>query len=304
MNIIRQREIDIMIKLNGEEVKFTKFPNGETLLNHKELVTLVGKYSHDISFKYEDDSDLIKLMLLKNYLDECRFERVCLTIYYMPYSRMDRSENNSPFTLKYISRFINSLEFYNVEVIEPHSDVTCALIDRAEANFINFYLLPTVMEMETFDKEKDYVVFPDFGASRRYKNMNLPNVLIGDKKRDFGTGVISKLDLIGDTDNGKKTYGRSAIIVDDLSSYGGTFINMADRLREEGFVNVYLLVAHAENKIFERNERTGKLLFEHVEKIYTTDTILTDYENIEYYTFNNQLTVFNIEDVLDVQNNF
>ena len=284
-----------MILVNRKEVEFIKFPNGETQIKVDSLPER-GWLIQSISLKYENDSDLIKLMLVKNYLDACdRLSTDKLIIYYMPYSRMDRSENGSPFTLKYITNFINSLGFKKVVVIEPHSDVTPALLNNAESLYINFDLIEKVKEEVLFNEDKDYIVFPDAGASKRYSKMKARNTLFCNKIRDFETGDIKGLELVGDT---SKAYGRTAIIVDDLSSYGGTFIHTADRLREEGFVEVNLLVAHAENSIFERNERTGKLLFEHVDKIFTTDSILTKQNEWQNKKFESQLKIYNIEGVL------
>jgi len=284
-----------MILVNRKEVEFIKFPNGETQIKVDSLPER-GWLIQSISLKYENDSDLIKLMLVKNYLDACdRLSTDKLIIYYMPYSRMDRSENGSPFTLKYITNFINSLGFKKVVVIEPHSDVTPALLNNAESLYINFDLIEKVKEEVLFNEDKDYIVFPDAGASKRYSKMKSRNTLFCNKIRDFETGDIKGLELVGDT---SKAYGRTAIIVDDLSSYGGTFIHTADRLREEGFVEVNLLVAHAENSIFERNERTGKLLFEHVDKIFTTDSILTKQNEWQNKKFESQLKIYNIEGVL------
>lgn len=283
-----------MISLSGMEVKFENFPNGET-----RLVTagLPQEFMHvrRMIFKYENDSDLIKLMILKNYLDSKRVVINNLVIAYMPYSRMDRSENGSPFTLKYVTNFINGLNFERVTVVEPHSDVTCALLDRAEAKYINFDLVEKVKQEVLFNDEKDYIVFPDAGASKRYSKMKVQNTLFCNKVRDFATGEIRGLELVGDT---SKAYGRTAIIVDDLSSYGGTFIATADRLRQEGFVEINLLVAHAENSIFKRNDRTGKLLFEHVDKIFTTDSILTAQNDWANKKFEPQLKIYNIKDIL------
>jgi len=284
-----------MILVNRKEVEFIKFPNGETQIKVDSLPER-GWLIQSISLKYENDSDLIKLMLVKNYLDACdRLSTDKLIIYYMPYSRMDRSENGSPFTLKYITNFINSLGFKKVVVIEPHSDVTPALLNNAESLYINFDLIEKVKEEVLFNEDKDYIVFPDAGASKRYSKMKARNTLFCNKIRDFETGDIKGLELVGDT---SKAYGRTAIIVDDLSSYGGTFIHTADRLREEGFVEVNLLVAHAENSIFERNDRTGKLLFEHVDKIFTTDSILTKQNEWQNKKFESQLKIYNIEGVL------
>src|SRR5437763_13037552 len=106
-----------MILLNGKEVEFSTFPNGET---HFKNAGLKVDSMNMVSFKYTNDSDLVKLMFLKNYLDHYSI-RNTLIIYYMPYSRMDRSEGGSPFTLKYVANFINSLKFNSIQVIEPHS---------------------------------------------------------------------------------------------------------------------------------------------------------------------------------------
>lgn len=279
-----------MIKVNGNEVQFEEFPNGETRIV-EDSVSLLDFGRQTISFKYESDSDLIKLMFVKSFIDSRKktssiFE---LTIYYMPYSRMDRSENGSAFTLKYIADFINGLKFDRVKVIEPHSDVTPALLNSVEAKYINFDLLPIVMKEVGFDKEEDFIMFPDAGASKRYHNMrDIKNVLIGHKSRNFQTGKITDFNLVGDFEG----TGNKVIIVDDLSSYGGTFVHSAKALREEGFEEIYLLVAHAENSIFK-----GKL-FNYVDKVFTTDSILTEQNFWQNQKYEPQLRVFELKDIL------
>lgn len=276
-----------MILLNGKEVQFETFPNGETKViideNNIEIVNL-------ISFKYKGDSDLIKLMFVKRYLDDHELSVMnYLYIYYMPYSRMDRVEGNSVFTLKYISDFINNLKFERVEVIEPHSDVTAALLNNVKAKFINFDLLPLVMKDVGFDKEKDYLFFPDAGAQKRYHSLLGFKQLVGYKHRDFETGEIKSLQVVGEVPYEK----RKIIIVDDLSSYGGTFLHSGNKLKELGFKEIYLLVAHAEDSIFK-----GKLLKDDspITKIFTTNSIITQngvWENTQY---NDRLQVFKLEE--------
>jgi len=278
-----------LILINGEEVVFKKFPNNETKLIHDNLIGLPE--SGVISFKYEDDSDLIKLFLLKHYLDEHYLDisnDYHLLIYYMPYSRMDRSEDESPFTLRYVSRLINSLGFKAVSIVEPHSNVTTALIDNSNALYVNERLVKIVIEELNLDMNSDYIMYPDAGASSRYKNFKYPNVIIGNKQRDFSTGDIKGLQLIGDIKHNSKR----VLIVDDLSSYGGTFVQSAKKLREHGFKEVYLLIAHAENSIFKGE------LFEHIDKVFATDSILTEQSNWENKKFESQLHIYKIEDIV------
>lgn len=275
-----------MILLNGKEVEFGTFPNGETLFRKDGLQI----HSHNmVSFKYENDSDLIKLMFLKSYIDGHKTKNT-LIVYYMPYSRMDRSENDSPFTLKYVANFINSLKFDYIEVIEPHSDVTCAVLNNARPNYVNYRLINKVMEEVGFDPNHDSIVFPDSGAQKRYSSLKFNNILIGNKKRDFETGRITSLDIIGEGGNGN-----TAIIVDDLSSYGGTFLITADVLKQKGFDNIYLLVGHAEDSIFK-----GGIFKEKspITKVFTTNSIISTplvWTNVQY---RDKIKVYDIQDLI------
>ena len=275
-----------MIKLNGRVVNFTSFPNGETKLDNGDLILLPR--NNEITFKYESDGDLIKLMFVKKYLDHEFDFLIRLTVLYMPYSRMDRSVDRSPFTLKYVSDFINYLDFCDVTIIEPHSYVTSNSIANSFSSYLNFDLLPMVMEEVGFDIENDSIMFPDDGACSRYAEMKGNHVIVGKKVRDFQTGRITDLTLHGDF----KGTGKNVIIVDDLSSYGGTFCMSADALREKGFENVYLLVCHAENSIFKGD------LFKKIDKIFTTDSILSEQKYWENLIFEKQLKVYFVEDLL------
>jgi ribose-phosphate pyrophosphokinase len=273
-----------MIKLNHREIVFGTFPNGETIVNKEHF-----QLSNDIQtlfFKYEEDGDLAKLMLVKSYLDDMLLDKVELHIAYMPYSRMDRSENHSPFTLKYVANFINSLNFYAVTVVEPHSDVTPALLNKCRPKYINFKLLPRVIREINFDMNNDYLYFPDAGASKRYSSLKGYKQLVGHKNRDFQTGEIKSLEVVGEIpENPKKI-----LIVDDLSSYGGTFYHSANALKKLGFTEIYLLVAHAEHSILEGKLFKGDL----IEKVFTTNTII-DIRNDGY---EKKLKIYDIEEVL------
>ncbi|NIK80403.1 ribose-phosphate pyrophosphokinase [Paenibacillus castaneae] len=253
-----------MLKLNGMELGLKSFPNGETLVNGDEILMHMTDFN-TIAWKYENDGDLIKLMFVKSYLDERR-AKCSLTIYYMPYSRMDRVEGTSAFTLKYTANLINSMNFESVIIIEPHSDVSLALIDRSIAKYPTVQLLDRVAAEVGFRLEQDYLFFPDAGAQKRYSKVNGYKHLVGFKVRDFQSGQIKSLDVVGHVDGGAF----QAIIVDDLCSYGGTFMRSAEKLKELGASHIYLLVGHCEKTIYQ-----GKLLESNLlDKVFTTDTIL------------------------------
>ncbi|MFC4778178.1 ribose-phosphate pyrophosphokinase [Paenibacillus sp. GCM10023252] len=253
-----------MIRLNGTELAFNVFPNGETLVNGEQIRQLLQEHN-ELHFKYESDSDLIKLMLVKSYLDD-QLATASLIIYYMPYSRMDRVEGTSVFTLKYVANFINSLQFNKVTIIEPHSDVTLALVNRSEARYPSIELLNEVIRETGFNPEEDYLFFPDAGAQKRYSKVSGYQHLVGFKVRDFQTGRIASLDVVGSV----ARQGFKVIIVDDLCSYGGTFMLSAERLKELGAAEIYLLVGHCEESIYEGKILTSEL----INRVFTTNSIL------------------------------
>lgn len=258
-----------MIHLNGEPLEFKTFPNGETLVDGEQILRL-AKDENIVGFKYGSDGDLIKLMFVKNFLDDHRFQ-ADLIIHYMPYSRMDRVEGKSVFTLKYAANFINAMNFGQVTLVEPHSDVSPALINRSRVRHLTVELLEQVVRETGFDPATDYLFFPDAGAQKRYGKIKGFQQLVGFKVRDFETGRIQRLDVVGSV----AKQGFKAIIVDDLCSYGGTFLLSAERLREIGASDVYLLVSHCEPSVLQGKIPQTDLL----NRVFTTDTILDQSES-------------------------
>lgn len=269
-----------MIRLNGIMLQFGCFPNGETRVPGKQITDAAPFWQSRppyIHFRYETDADLLALLFTKRHLDSLDVRHVHLFIEYMPYSRMDRSEGGSVFTLRHVASFINGLHFDKVSVLEPHSDVTVALLDRAEAVPVTTTLVNGVMERPDFDPARDFIVYPDAGAQKRYAR-NGRKELVCYKHRDFQTGRIERLDLVGTVDKP----GFTAIIADDLCSYGGTFVMTAQRLRDAGAAKVFLCVAHCENSIFkgglftrdEQGNVTGSSGL--IDGVFTTNSILSE----------------------------
>lgn len=252
-----------MIKLNGKEILFEEFPNGETLLKKSELINS-NIICDVVDFKYENDSDLIKLMFVRRELKG----DTLLNIFYMPYSRMDRSTGGICFSLKYICEFINNLFFDKVNVVEPHSNETISLLFNAKPIYVTPILVHELAKQINFND----IMFPDKGAYDRYRHMFTEyNIIYAKKVRDSTNGKIQSLDIVNNDCN----RGKNIVIVDDLSSYGGTFVLAAKKLREIGYRKIYLVVAHAEESILK-----GKIQFSScIEFVYTTNSIIS--KNLE-----------------------
>lgn len=262
----------MMIKINGQELVTSVYPNGEMKIDLKDFVTDEIK-EYEIKWKYESDSEIIQLAFITDYIKEKRLIRnVSLHILYMPYSRMDRSENGSVFTLKTMISMIKNMWISDVYVYEAHSEVTKELFGDEgtyyhEVNLTDDLLLKAIRERS--NKSIPYVVFfPDKGAKARYNKGN-NFYLTGAKKRDFETGKITSYE-IEDADKVKKDSPFEVFIVDDLCSYGGTFVEASKKLYELGATNITLIVAHAEESIMK-----GELL-NYVSRVYTTNSIINE----------------------------
>jgi ribose-phosphate pyrophosphokinase len=246
-----------MILYNGTLIEFGKFPNGEINLRKDSLGT--DRLYPTVTLKYEDDSDLLHLLWVRALLDI----PATLRITYTPYSRMDRDSDTYVFSLKVFADFINSMNWAQVVIYEPHSDVLPALLDRVQV--INITASPQMRSKIyiAFGGENFQVCYPDVGAFKRYQEkFKSKDPLIGFKVRDFETGKILGLEIEGDkhVDN--------VVIVDDLCSKGGTFVLAAKQLRAKGFTKIVLAVTHCENTIY-----TGEV-FNHIDKVITTDSII------------------------------
>lgn len=255
-----------MIIVNNQEVKFNRFPNNESYIDVQALELLTNDYT--IILKFESDEDLIHLYFLKKYLDEKKLQGN-LIIPYLPYSRMDRTEDLRLFTLKYVTKLINDMNFNKVEICEPHSDVSLALLDRVHVKNTTLEITKKVMS-ENLGKDL-YIVYPDAGAEKRYSKHIKSKYLTCTKERDFETGEIIRLEI--NLENVES--GFTAIIVDDLCSKGGTFDLAAKRLRDIGAIEIILVVTHCENTIFDGNLLDNNL----INKIYTTNSILDKNHN-------------------------
>lgn len=233
------------------DVDINYFPNGEVNIK---LDPIIVNNNYILIFKWFDDKDFMHLFLFVNYLKQINAFNRCdgLFIPYLPYSRMDRIENNNIFSLKYISDFINQFNFKKVEVLEPHSNLSLNLIHNIQPIYKSVDMLYEELKLINEDVT---IVLPDKGAFDRYNkiinqdyiknifNHNF-NIMYCEKQRDFKTGQIKNIKLIN---KNQKIYD-NVIIVDDLCSRGGTFIGCKDAILKIKPIikNIILIVTHAE----------------------------------------------------------
>lgn len=264
-----------MIKVNGKEVECKRFPDGT--INVKGDISLSNERVI-ISWHYADDAEFMGVAFLTKYY-QAQGCSVALFLPYVPNARMDRVEQvGDIFSMKYFGELINSLNFSDVYIVDPHSSVAPAVIRNC--NILNFETSirdVVIKKIIAAIGNMPVLFYPDAGAMKRYSK-NIPDgithIAFGSKKRDWKTGNILGLDIFGIEPEEIK--GKDVLIQDDICSKGGTFYYSALALKNMGARNIYLYVTHLENSVFfgEFGESKENLLETGlIEHIFTTDSI-------------------------------
>jgi ribose-phosphate pyrophosphokinase len=250
-----------MIKLNGKEVMFGRFPNGELYLQLEGLCILE---ENKVVFRYRDNECFLKLGMLQHQI---RTDRGATNLYimYLPYSRMDRSNGIYACSLKYVAKLINDMGFAKVTIREPHSKESLDSIMKSEAD----WWVANRLEDTADEIGGPLLYFPDKGARDRYDIKSLEEggfcTAYGKKQREFRTGGITGYEVVCNFDG---AIDRNVLIVDDLCSRGGTFVAAAKLLKERGAKHISLLVAHCEYNVL-----NGEL-FDYIDRLYCSDSII------------------------------
>lgn len=268
----------------GEHIIETKhFPDGTPLIKLDPMDIQCDFGSNGgmtiINWFYESMDELFTLQCLVGYLRDNCFETICLYMPYLPNARQDRVKNEEDvFTFKYFCQIINSLNFKWVHILDAHSSVGPALIDRVINESPKTILLTVFTKLNTIEKlDMDNLItfYPDEGAMKRYSQLIESPYAFGVKRRNWEDGKITGLDVI----TSEPLEGKDVLIIDDICSRGGTFYHSAKKLKEMGVNKIYLYITHCENTILEGELLTSGL----IEKIYTTNSVLTKtHEKIEF----------------------
>lgn len=251
-----------------------------------------------INCYYTNDAELIELnayvdtvsRLIKQHNSNSKIE---LNIPYFPGGRQDRVCNEGEaFTLKMYANFINYLDFTKVRVFDPHSEVTAAIINNIETvdnhKFFAecFYHIRKGEEFNT-PYNSFVLISPDAGSNKKIYNLNKSldmqlQVVRADKLRDVSTGKIIETTVYANDLTDK-----ICIIVDDICSYGGTFMALAKALKEKNAKKIYLVTSHNEEVIdLDKMEASG------ITKFFTTNS--KNYQSF-YHESDSRIKILNID---------
>ena len=261
--------------INNEEIFFEKDPS------YIKIIWL-----------YESDEEMVFLMyIVKHFREISENEpKIELIMPYIPNARMDRVKNkNEVFTLKYFAEFINSLNFWKVKVLDPHSDVSLSLINKVYVDESELAPMLFTILMKIKERDKNLVVyFPDASAKKRYEDLVefLPCLgsCQGITTKNHDNGEINGIEVVCDSE--LHLNGKSVLIIDDIVSYGNTMYLGAKKLKELGVERIYAFASHVEETCIHNEYGAMQKAFDEglIEKLFTTNSIyinVPEYEKIE-----------------------
>lgn len=235
------------------EVAQTRFPGGESCIRVNGMV--YDDVTVTVELAFESNGDLFDLALLCDAIRR-RSRGVKLKLYmpYVPYARQDRVCNfGESLSIRVVADFINSLGFEEVCVLDPHSDVTTALIN-------NVVVVPQEVSARAVanrwgDPKYVTIVAPDAGAAKKARKFaqvgGFGGLIQAEKVRDMATAKILETRLSTTEHIGNKDF----LIVDDICDGGRTFTELAKELRKFTDGNIALYVTHgifsAGTKVFD-----------------------------------------------------
>lgn len=221
------------------------------------------------------DANLMELFLTCDALRREEAHKVIGVLPYFGYARQNiQHRNGECVSANMIIRILETIGFNKVYTFDLHDEATAGVFSIP---FVNLTTLGLIAEnVKSYlgadaTKEKVTVISPDQGGIERARKFG--TYLFGDDK--FSIGVTEKkrnadqihqskaLDLYGDV------AGKTAIIVDDVTTSGGTLIHAAEFCMQKGATRVLAAIVHHDFG----PTAAQKIQDSSIEKFFTTNTI-------------------------------
>ena len=246
-----------LVHVDKSDIKYhiDTFPDGEKSLvidsniDHKtDLVNIVTRLS-----------SMDEIFIMLQAADILNRHGVVFDLYisYLMSMRMDRvMDFNRPFSLRVVTNMIKNCGARNKYVIEPHSDRTLEELGAKQwvtqfnlirNNSVFNLIRDNSIKSRIDDLKGSALIFPDVGAKKRYSHTS-GTIICFNKKRDLSTGKI--IELVPETkdDFNAITLNYDFLLIDDLCDGGGTFVGIANKVREiNKNARLSILVTHLVN---------------------------------------------------------
>jgi ribose-phosphate pyrophosphokinase len=233
------QEIAEYLKTPLTKAVVRRFADGEVFVEIQENVRGADVFVIQSTSAPANDH-LMELLIIQDALRRSSARRITAVIPYFGYARQDRKPGpRTPISAKLVANLITRAGADRVMTLDLHAGQIQGFFDIPTDNL---YASPVMVRdiKERFKLDTVMVVSPDVGGVVRArglaKRINAPLAII-DKRRERA-GESEVMNVIGEVD------GYTCILVDDIVDSGGTLVNAADALMENGAKDVYAYITH------------------------------------------------------------
>jgi ribose-phosphate pyrophosphokinase len=209
---------------------------------------------------------LMELLILIDALKRASARRITAVIPYFGYARQDRKPGpRTPISAKLVANMIVRAGADRVLTLDLHAGQIQGFFDIPTDNL---FAAPVMVQdmRQVFPADNLMVVSPDVGGVVRArglaKRIDAPLAIV-DKRRER-PGDSEVMNVIGDV------AGRSCILVDDIVDSGGTLVNAAEALLEQGAKLVTGYITHGVLS----GGAVARIAASHLKELVITDSIL------------------------------
>lgn len=255
----------------------------------KSQYVVIDEFSDYLEFRINSYTDLWTLNQIKDICDYNKQE-VNLFIPSLLDAQADRRFNiNESSGLKLVCNFINLLNFKSISIFHPHNpEVIEALIDNVKIIDNYDFILDTLLNIPSKDT---ILMSTDAGGFKPLMKLAdklnwKGEVFSASKSRSY---IDNKSKLIQQIDK-DDFESKDILIIDDICVNGGTFVGLANLLKERNCGKLYLAISHI------TIEQPNSLIFDLYDKVFTTNsknlTYIKQYK--DYGIVPNNLKIYNL----------
>ncbi len=222
-------------------VEVGRFKDGEVLVEVDTNVRGMDVFIIQSTCAPTNDN-LMELLLMADAMRRASAQRITAVVPYFGYGRQDRRPRSArvPISARVVADMMQAAHIDRLLTVDLHADQIQGFFD---CPVDNVYSSPIMVKdlLEHNHPESTIVVSPDVGGVVRAraiaKQINGADLAIIDKRRE-APNESEVMNVIGEVD------GRDVIIVDDIIDTGGTIVQAADVLMQNGANRVFAYITH------------------------------------------------------------
>ncbi|MFL1696054.1 ribose-phosphate diphosphokinase [Weissella kandleri] len=224
-------------------INIARFSDGEIQINIEESVRGANVYVIQSTSAPVNDN-LMELLIMIDALRRASAKTINVVMPYYGYARQDRkARSREPITAKLVANMLETVGATRVLALDLHAAQIQGFFDIPVDHMAGSAKLADYLLTSGIANENTIVVSPDHGGVTRARALaellgSSEPIAIIDKRRPKAN-VAQIMNIIGDVK------GKRAIMIDDMIDTGGTIAKGAQKLKDEGASEVYVVATHA-----------------------------------------------------------